>query len=97
MAQKNIREPFFLKIKCLKKQKCVYILFLINSKILKRFNHRITENLQTCNKKIFNFQFGFIFYGKVVFQVSTEHRIFITLEFTKKKETRGFEGLFLKN
>jgi len=42
MAQKKIREPFIsLKIKSSEKQKCVYKLFLLKSKIL---NQRITEN-----------------------------------------------------
>ena len=47
MAQKKIRESFFsLKIKSSENQKCVFILFLSKSKILKRLNHRITENWQ---------------------------------------------------
>ena len=49
-------------------QKCVYKLFLSKSKILKRLNHRISENWQNCNKKIHNFQFWSNFYGKIVFQ-----------------------------
>ena len=45
---KNIQWTFFSrKIKGSEKQKCVYILFLLNSRILLRLNHRITENLQT--------------------------------------------------
>ena len=48
--QKKIREPFFLsKSKVQKKQKCVNKLLLSKSKILKRLNHRISENLQNCN------------------------------------------------
>ena len=54
---KKIREPFFsLKIKSLEK------LLLSKSKILKRLDHRIAENLQNCNKKICNL------YGTNVFQ-----------------------------
>jgi len=50
MVQKKIREPFFsFKIKSSVKQKCVNKLFLLKSKILKRLNHRISENLQNCN------------------------------------------------
>ena len=56
MAQKKNPRTFFpLKIKSSEKQKCVNKLFLSKSKILKRFNHRITENSQNCNKKISNF------------------------------------------
>ena len=57
MAQKKIRESFFFKIKSSEKQKCVLILFLNKSQILIRLNHRIAENWQNSNKKIYNFQF----------------------------------------
>ena len=54
-------------------------------------NHRIAENLQNCNMKIHNFQFWSIlyeiFFFSFVLKVSTEQRIFNTLEYTKKKGT----------
>ena len=57
LAPKTPRNFFSLKIKSSGKQNCVYILFLSNSKILKRLNHGISENQQNCNQKIRNFQF----------------------------------------
>ena len=69
MANKrNSRTFFSFKIKSSEKQKCVNKLFLSKSKILKRLNHRISENLQNCNWKICNFQFWCNFQGKIVFQ-----------------------------
>ena len=47
--QKKSANLFSLKIKNSEKQKCVNKLFLSKSKILKRLNHRISENLQNCN------------------------------------------------
>jgi len=67
---KKTANLFSLKIKNSEKQKCVNKLFLSKSKILKRMNLRISENLQNCNKKISNFQFWSNFYGKIVFQWS---------------------------
>ena len=61
----KIRKLFSLKIKSSEIQKCVYTLFLLKSKILQRLNHRITLNLQNCNKKSCNFQFWCNFYGKL--------------------------------
>ena len=84
MAQKKIRKSFFsLKIKSSEKQKCAFILFLSKSKILLRLNHGITENWKNC--------------FSMVLKVSTEQRLFNTLEYTKKKGTREFKYLFLKN
>ena len=84
MAKKKIS----LKIKSSEKQKCVNKLFLSKSKILKRLDHRIAENLQNCNKKI---RFCSNFFRKncfsMVFKVSTEQCILNTLEYTTKKGT----------
>ena len=55
MAPKKLQEPFFSQIKISEMQKSVFELFLSKSKILKRLNHRITENSQNCSKKIRNF------------------------------------------
>ena len=57
MAPKKIREPFFSQNQSSEKQNCLNESFLSKSKILKRLNHRISENLQNCNKKIRNFKF----------------------------------------
>ncbi len=48
------------KIKSSEKQKCVYKLFLLKSKILKRLNHRITKNSQNCEE---NSQFLVLVYS----------------------------------
>ena len=57
---------FSLKIKSSEKQKCVNKLFLSKSDLLKRLNHRISENLQ----KIRNFQFWYNFTENVFFNGS---------------------------
>jgi len=49
MAQKKSANLFSLKIKNSEKQKCVNKLLLSKSIIFKRFNHRISENLQNCD------------------------------------------------
>ena len=59
--QKNPRTFFSLKIKSSEKQKCVNKLFLLKSKILKRLNHRILENLQIVIRKFAFFSSGIIF------------------------------------
>ena len=100
-AKKNPRTFFSLKIKSLEKQKCVYKLFLSNTKISYRLNHRITENWQNWNKENSQFSVVFLFKGKVVFHWFFKFQLnnvyFLTFEYTKKKGTREFKYLFLKN
>ena len=49
MAQKKSSNLFFSQNLKFRKQKCVNKLFISKSKILKRLNHKISENLQNCN------------------------------------------------
>ena len=65
-SKKEKSKPFFLSKSSSEIQKCVHKLFLSKSKILKRLNHRISENWQNCNWKIRNFQFWYNFYGKII-------------------------------
>ena len=62
MVKKNFSQnPNFRKARM-----CV---FLSNSRILKRFNHRITASLQNCNKKIRNFQLSSLFSSWYILQL----------------------------
>ena len=62
MVKKNFSQnPNFRKARM-----CV---FLSNSRILKRLNHRITASLQNCNKKIRNFQLSSLFSSWYILQL----------------------------
>ena len=65
--KKNPRTFFPLKIKSSEKQKCVKKLFLSKSKILKRLNHRISENWKIVIRKLAIFSSGIIFTEKLFF------------------------------
>ena len=101
MVQKNQRTFFSLKIKNSEKQKCVHKLFLSKSKILKRLNHRISDNLQNFNQKIRNFQFWYIFYGNIVFQWFLKFQLnsvyLILQNLLRRKELENFNNFSLKN
>ena len=100
MAQKKFAKLFSFKMKSSEKQKCVNNLFLSKSKILKRLNHRISENLQNCNQQIRNFQFWYYFCGKIVFQWFLGFRLIsvhlILQNILRRKELENLNNFSLK-